>query len=74
MMPRNERFVKQSGMTNMPILRQMVEEYGKDAAAEEAIVARLCKDYPPRVGLGWINTDHMRERIRKLQGRERRKI
>ena len=70
-MPRNEKFKNQSGMTNMRVLRRLVGEEGNDAAAEERIVARLCAAYPPNPALGWINTDHMRHRIRKLQGRKR---
>ena len=71
MQPKNEKYPNSSGMVNMPILRRYVAEEGRDAAAEERVVARVCADYPPRPELGWINTDHMRHRIRKLQGRKR---
>ena len=70
-MPRNERYGDQCGMRNMPVIRRLVAEEGNDAAAEERIVLRLCTDYPPNPKLGWINTDFMRHRIRKVQGRPR---
>lgn len=69
-MPVNERYKNCTGMVKWPVIRALVMEYGNDRAAEERIVERLCTEYPPRPEIGWINTDLMRHRIRKAQGRK----
>lgn len=71
-MPKNERYKNTTGHVNLPMIRRLVSEEGMDAAAEERIVLRICTQYPPRQKLGWIDTEFMRSRIRKIQGRKRR--
>lgn len=52
------------------IIRHLITQEGRDAAAEERIVLSLAKRYPPPPG-GYVSTDVWRNRIRKLQGRKR---
>lgn len=67
----NQKYGNQTGLTSMKVISRLVAEEGKDAAAEERIVMRLCQMQPPKKGIGWINTEFMRSRIRKVQGRKR---
>lgn len=52
------------------LVRQLVAQHGRDAAAEETIVYELVSRFPPGQ-LGYINTDWMRKVIRRVQGRPR---
>jgi hypothetical protein len=68
-MPQNVKYGNQCGDTSWKHIRKLVQQEGVDAAAEERIVLRLVTDRPPKPDPGWINTEFMRHRIRKAQGR-----
>jgi len=71
-MPQNIQYGNQTGDTSRNSIRRLVAQEGNDAAAEERVVMALCIATPPRHDVGWINTDFMRSRIRKAQGRKKR--
>lgn len=67
----NHKAPPHNGNCDRRLIAGLVREYGRDAAAEEAIVHVLVTRFPPRPDVGYVNTDLMRHVIRKAQGRPR---